>query len=117
MNRASSTPPPTKAATTDPAPHPFEGASMTAHRSAVSPAIDKTAPTGSRRGRAGSLDSGTSRYPSTTPMTRMRMLTLTIDPHQKASRLKPPITGPQPTQRAAPPAHTPRAQDPPDQPT
>src|SRR3546814_5026360 len=65
MNRASSTPPATKAAATDPAPHPFDGASMTAQSSAVSPAIDKTAPTGSRRGRAGSLDSGTSRYPRT----------------------------------------------------
>src|SRR3546814_8504576 len=96
MNRASSTPPATKAAATDPAPHPFDGASMTAQSSAVSPAIDKTAPTGSRRGRAGSLDSGTSRYPRTSPMRRIGMFTMKIEPHQKCSSKKPPVIGPRP---------------------
>ena len=40
---------------------PFDGASITAHRSEPSDTTDSSAPTGSRRPCDGSLDSGTSR--------------------------------------------------------
>ena len=53
--------PSTNATSTSGEVQPCDGASMTPQRKIVRPEIDRTAPTGSRRGADGSRESGTSR--------------------------------------------------------
>src|SRR5215210_1825446 len=85
--------------------HPWPGASMIDHTSAVRPTTDRTAPTGSSRRRIGSRDSGTSTRPATIAATTIGTFTRNTEPHQKCFRRSPPATGPKATPRPDTPAH------------
>ena len=108
-NTASTAKPTTNAATISGAPHPWLGASMTAHRIVPSATIDSSAPTGSSAACVGSCDSGTRKKPSTRPTITIGTFTMKIEPHQKCSSRKPPVIGPSPMPSADTPAHTPIA--------
>src|SRR5215211_1640518 len=105
--RRTTAPPP--AASTAGEVHPSDGASMTAHASAIRPAADSAAPRRSRRRPTGSRDSGTRRGPRTTASTHSGTLTMKIEPHQKWSSRTPPATGPSATPRPAVAAQMPTA--------
>ena len=103
------TTPITNPATISGAPHPWLGASMTAHRIAPSAPIESSAPTGSSAAWVGSFDSGTRKKPRISPAITIGTLTMKIEPHQKCSSRKPPVIGPRPMPSADTPAHTPIA--------
>src|SRR5581483_2843169 len=88
---------------------PCDGASMIAHRNAVNPTIDSSAPSGSSLGAAGSRDSGTRTQPATSPMITIGTFTRNTEPHQKCASRKPPVIGPRPMPSADTPAQIPMA--------
>ena len=77
-----------------PSVQPRSGASMSAHTSAVSPAIESAAPGRSTRGCDGSRDSGTRAKAPTRPNATIGRLTRNRLFQLKCSSSQPPVTGP-----------------------
>ena len=97
------------AASTRPEVQPADGAAMTAHTSASSPAPESAAPAQSTGGAAASRASGTTRSPRRTASTHSGTLTRKIDPQAKWSSSQPPSTGPRATPSPAVAAQIPIA--------
>ena len=79
---------------------------MTAHTSDVTPAIEASVPTGSKRLIVVSREVGTIRAMATRATAMTGTLIIRTEPHQKCSSSQPPVTGPRATAAPAVAAHT-----------
>src|SRR5215469_12453425 len=75
-------------------PHPSDGASIRAHKRAVRPAMDSSAPIGSSLGLDGSRESLTKKKPPMRPRITTGTLTRNTEPHQNRWSSHPPAIGP-----------------------
>ncbi len=97
-------------ATTTPAlVHPRCGPSMIAQTPSPTADTDMSSPTRSRRPGRGSEESGTRTRPASSARAAIGTFTRKIDPHQKCSSSRPPVTGPAATARPVTPDQMPIA--------
>ncbi len=80
-------------------PQPCFGPSITAQTSTVTPAMESTMPSGSKRRIVVSRDVGTTFQMATKATTITGTLTMNTEPQKKCSSRKPPVTGPRATAR------------------
>src|SRR3954447_935022 len=87
----------TKAITTIVDDQPFDGPSMMPNSNVARPAIEKTAPSGSRRDCRGSRDLGMMNAPRISAVAATGTFTQNTDCHEKCSSRNPPVIGPSAT--------------------